>query len=74
MKWLYWLFGHKERMAYYDAELKEIARQNERVKAAYDLHREVLNTYGLEAYRYLVDAETIIKDDRSINVINYLDI
>lgn len=75
MKILSYLTGHSRRMAELHAQQSEIARQQARVKLAYDLHREVLRSYGYEIWLcYMTDADVIIKDTKSITLINYLNI
>ena len=75
MKLFSYLTGHSRRMAELHAQKDEITRQQARIKLAYDLHREVLRSYGYEVWlQYMTDAELIIKDTKSITVINYLNI
>ena len=76
MKWLN-LFNdkaHKERMAKYNAEYAEIMRQQSRLEAAYNLHKEVLYAYGFHYLKHLPSPDEIIKDTKAITIINYLDI
>lgn len=63
----------KSRMKQYDIELAEIERQQKRIKKAYALQRIVFESYGLEYLNYVADPETIIKDDKSITIIEYFD-
>jgi hypothetical protein len=55
-------------------DLAEIQRQQARINAAYDLHHEVLKQYGYETWLKLAPPDEIIEDDRTICVVNYLDL
>lgn len=74
MKWWQYLFGRNERLIEFNKQLAEIRQKQERVNAAFALHRDVLHNYGLEAYAKLRDVDSIIQDNKPITVINYLDI
>lgn len=63
-----------ECIAQHDLELAEIRRQNDRIQAAYALHRDVMNNYGVGYLVYLTPPEEIIKDNKSITLINYFNV
>lgn len=71
---LKYYFDWSNRMLGLNSDLAEINRQQARIKAAYDLHHEVLKQYGYEVYLKLTPPHEIIEDDKSICVVNYLDI
>lgn len=74
MRWYKYLFNHKSRIAELKAQHAEVERQQSRMNAAYDLHHEVLKQYGYEVYLKLATPQEIIEDDKSICVVNYLNI
>lgn len=74
MNILHYLFNHKSRIADLKAKQSEIKRQQERMNAAYDLHHDVLRQYGYEAWLKLASPQEIMEDDKTICVVNYLDI
>lgn len=51
--------------------INEIHRQQARIQAAYDLHRDVIINYGIEYQKYLTPADDIIRDTKPITLINY---
>jgi hypothetical protein len=74
MTLLHHLFNHKARIAELKAQQAEVARQQSRMNAAYDLHHEVLQQYGYEVWLKLTPPNEIMEGTENINLINYLNI